>query len=135
MLNEDAFRYATSRSCDGTRVRNRALGNRFLRGEFAVSLAALHEMPAHGVSRLLRCVSADCLKDRLVLFLDAAKIPARAVGVSFERTNTLPRNDQAPEKIEEFDEPVVLCRRCNRLMEGKVLLDRAFTTGDGAAED
>src|ERR1700722_17621901 len=110
MLNEDAFRYAASRRCDGTRVRNRALGNRLLRGQFTVSLAALEQMPAHGVPRLLRRMRADRLKDRLILFFDTAEILARPFGRAFKRANALPGNDQAAEKIEELDEPGILRR-------------------------
>ena len=78
---------------------------------------------------------ADRQEDRLVLFLDAAEILARAFRRTFERANALSGNDQAPEKIKELDEPAILCRERNGLMEGKVLFDGAFAAGNGADED
>src|ERR1700733_7811444 len=111
-----------------------ALG-RFPRSQFAVALAAFQQMPAHGVSGLFRRMGADRLKDRLVLLLDTGKVLARAFRVALKRANALPRNDQAAEKIQEFDEAAVLRGGRDRLVEREIFLDRAITAGDGAAED
>ena len=84
---------------------------------------------------LFRRVGNDRLKDRLVLFLDPAKIFAETIRVTFKRANALPRNDQAPEEIEKLNEAAIVGRQRDGLMEGEVLLDRTFATGNRAAED
>src|SRR6185437_9878611 len=91
-------------------------------------------MPAHGIPRLFRRMGADRLRDRLVLLLDAAEILPLAFRAAFKGTNALPRNDQAAEKIQKFDEAAVSGSGCNRLMEREILLDRALAAGNGAAE-
>src|ERR1700723_93991 len=107
-----------------------ALGN-FLRSEFAIALAAFQQMSAHGVSGFFRRMGADRLEDRLVLLLDAGKVLARAFRVALKRANALPRNNQAAEKIQEFNEAAVLRGTRDRLVESKIFLDRAFPAADG----
>src|SRR5271163_3080408 len=107
ILNEAAFCYVASRGRDsavscavlGTGA---PLGYRFFRRQFAIALAALEQVSAHGVPRLLWRVAADRLKDRLVLFLDAGEILAQSFGGALKRANALPRNDQTAEKIQKF---------------------------------
>src|ERR1700722_18856829 len=143
ILNEGAFRYAASRRCDSAVRYRDMLGHTrattlchpflappcglaldgFLRSQFAVALAAFQQVPAHGVPRLLWRVGADRLEDRIVLFFDAGQILPRAFGVALKRADALPRNDQAAEKIQEFDKAAVLRGDGNRLMEREIFLD------------
>src|SRR5580700_7631507 len=92
-------------------------------------------MPAHGLSGLFRQVGANRMRYGLVLLLDLAEIFAKAVGAAFKRANALPRNNQASEKLEKFDEAIILCRQRDRLMESEVFLDRTLPAGNGANED
>ena len=81
------------------------------RGQLAISLSALDEMPAHRLPGLFRRMGADRLKDRLVLLFNPGKIFAQAFRAPFERANALPGNDQAAEKIEKLDEAAILGRQ------------------------
>src|SRR3569832_344919 len=92
-------------------------------------------MPAHGVPRFFRRMRANRLQDRLVFFLDAAKILPRAVRIALEGSDAMSGNDEAAEKIQKLAEAAVLRRGRDRLMESKNLLDRAIAAGDGATED
>src|SRR3984885_13437723 len=92
-------------------------------------------MPAHRLSGFFRQAGGDRLRYRLVLLLDLAEIFAKAVRTAFKRANALPRNNQAAEKFEKFHEAIILRGQRDRLMERKILLDPALTTGNGADED
>jgi len=54
-------------------------------------------------------VGADRVKYRLVLFFDLAQIFARAIRVTFKRTDALPRNNQAVRGTREFNEKRLFC--------------------------
>src|SRR5581483_6321798 len=112
-----------------------SLTDRLLRGEFAVTLAALGQMRAHRIARFLRGMRTDRLEDRLVLASDAAEILPRPLAFALERTNAMPGNDQPDEKIQKLDKAIVLRGERNRLMECEILLDRTFAARDRAGKD